>query len=160
MKTTLCYLERDGKFLMLFRNKKNADISEGKWLGIGGKFEPGETGPECLVREVAEETGFKLNSWVDHGIVYFVHNIHEDEEMYLYTSDDFEVPAGTPLVDGLPVPPCSEGTLAWIPTSEVCNLNMWEGDRIFLPMLAAGQVDCTMTLRYEGDSLVEYIPGH
>ncbi len=88
-KTTLGYLEHDGRYLMMLRNKKDKDQSEGKWLGVGGKFLPGEDANECFAREVFEETGFTLESVHFHGVVHFISDTWEDEDMYLFTSDNF-----------------------------------------------------------------------
>ena len=89
MITTLCYLEKDEKYLMLHRTKKRNDINKGKWLGIGGKLEAGETLEECLKREVQEETGYKLNSYEFRGLVIFNYNDDEPLFMYLYIGSDF-----------------------------------------------------------------------
>ena len=144
--TTLCYIEQNGKYLMLNRNKKENDLNEGKWIGIGGKFEPGETPEECLEREVLEETGFKLEEYTFHGIIHF-RSDKEDEEMYLYT-------AKAPL-DATPIS-CDEGTLAWIDKNKVLDLPIWEGDMLFLEKLIAGKKPIEMTLVYEGDKLVYF----
>ena len=87
--TTLCYIEQDGKYLMLYRNKKKNDINEGKWIGIGGKFEKNETPEQCLLREVYEETGLKLTSYRYRGLIHFIPDSAEPEDMYLYTADGF-----------------------------------------------------------------------
>ena len=88
--TTLCYIENhNGDYLMLYRNKKKNDPNAGKWIGIGGKFEDGESPDECLLREVREETGLTLLSWELRGIVTFVSDEWETEYMFLYTSDDW-----------------------------------------------------------------------
>ena len=87
--TTLCYIEHDGKYLMLNRNKKAKDLNEGKWIGVGGKVEPGETPEQCVRRETLEETGLVLGDIHFYGIVHFRSDIWEDEEMYLYGSSDF-----------------------------------------------------------------------
>ena len=142
--TTLCYIEQNGKYLMLNRNKKLNDLNEGKWIGIGGKFEPGETPEECLLREVLEETGFELIEYTFHGIIHF-RSDKEDEEMYLYTA---KVPA-----DAMPIS-CDEGTLAWIDKDKVLNLPIWEGDKFFLEKLIAGDKSIEMTLVYEGNILI------
>ena len=156
VKTTLCYLFRDGRCLMMLRNKKAHDANEGKWVGVGGKFLPGETPEECLRREVREETGFALAGFTFHGVVHFVSDTWDDEDMYLYSSSEFEVDgvngggSGAPL----PLPTCDEGTFAWIPVGEIGGLSLWEGDRCFLRRVLEGATGVDMTLRYEGDALV------
>lgn len=145
--TTLCYIEKDGKYLMLYRNKKKNDASEGKWIGIGGKLEPGETADECILREVLEETGLTLTDLCKRGKVYFYSDMWEDEIMYLYTASRFH---------GKLTKDCNEGELKWIPVNEVMNLNLWEGDRIFLRQLADGVNDICLSVRYEGDTLAEW----
>lgn len=142
--TTLCYVEKDGKYLMLNRNKKKNDLNEGKWIGIGGKFEPGEAADECLLREVREETGFELSDYKFHGIIHF-RSDKEDEEMYLYTA--------AVSSDAEPIE-CSEGTFAWVAKDKVLDLPTWTGDRLFLTKLLAGETDIEMTLVYNGDELV------
>lgn len=156
-KTTLCYLENHGSWLMLYRNKKPDDPNEGKWLGIGGKIEPGETADECNRREVLEETGLVLLSHRFHGVIYFRANEYEDEDMYLYSSSDFE-PADDAAkeifrTEGIyELPECSEGRLAWIPEKELLNLPMWEGDRAFVEKLLKGEESISMTLQYTGEN--------
>ncbi len=151
MDTTLCYIEHEGRYLMLYRNKKDADPNAGKWVGVGGKFAPGESAEECLQREVREETGWELASWDFRGIVHFVNDVWPSEEMYLFTAT---LPEAT-FEGGLPLPECNEGTFAWVPIDEVEALNLWEGDRIFLEMLTAGAHDIDLTLVYHGDELVD-----
>ena len=145
IKTTLCYIFKGDSVLMLLRNKKKNDLNEGKWVGVGGKFEDGETPDECLLREVFEETGLTLRSWHLHGIVKFISDKWEDEDMYLYSADEFE----GELSD------CSEGELAWIPRAEVMSLNLWEGDRYFMEPLLAGEKEINLSVEYQGDTLVE-----
>lgn len=147
-KTTLCYIERDGRYLMLLRNRKAHDANAGKWVGVGGKFEDGETPEGCLQREVREETGWELASCDWRGIVHFRNDAWPDEDMYLFTAE--AAIAGT----GFPVPECDEGTFAWIPVAQVADLPLWEGDRIFLGMLARGEHGIDLTLEYHGDELV------
>lgn len=155
-KTTLCYIENKGKWLMLYRNRKPDDPNEGKWLGIGGKIEAGESPDECNAREVLEETGLKLGSAVFHGVIEFRATTYEDEDMYLYSSSDFE-PAEEEACrifreSGEYEPPaCSEGELAWIPREELLSLPMWEGDRAFVGRLLEGAEEISMTLQYEGE---------
>lgn len=141
--TTLCYLEKDHKYLMLHRTKK--DQSKGKWLGVGGKFEKGETKEQCMLREVLEETGFTLKAYEYRAKIYFYSDIYEDEIMYLYTSSEF---TGTMIE-------CNEGELAWIDKEEVLNLNMWEGDKIFLEKLLRDEPGYfELELYYEGETLM------
>ena len=104
--TTLCYLERDGKVLMLFRNRKKNDVNKGKWIGIGGKFEEGESPEECAAREVREETGLTIENAKLRGIVTFVYDADPSEYMFLYT--------GGVSGEMIPEDACPEGELAWI----------------------------------------------
>ena len=87
--TTLCYIERDGCYLLLHRTKKEHDFNKDKWIGVGGKFEEGESPEECLLREVKEETGLDLVSWRYCGIVTFIADDYPAEYMHLYLSDEF-----------------------------------------------------------------------
>ena len=153
-KTTQCYISRIKKesgikeFLMLYRNKKPDDPNEGKWLGIGGKVEPGETPEEANTREVYEETGIRIEPDACHfyGIIQFFNTEYEDEEIYLYSAN---VPEDTKIIE------CNEGELHWIPADRILSLNMWAGDRIFLEPLLAGEESINMALFYEGDSLIK-----
>lgn len=141
---------------MLYRNRKPDDPNEGKWLGIGGKIEPGETPDECNRREVMEETGLRLRSMHFCGIIEFRADMYEDEDMYLYVSDDFE-PADPAALEQFietgecPLPDCNEGELRWVPEEDIMGLPMWEGDRVFLGRLLAGERKLSMTLSYEGE---------
>ena len=141
---------------MLYRNRKKEDMNEGKWISPGGKVEAGETPDECVTREVLEETGLKLNSWVFHGVIEFRSDEYEDEDMYLYSSSDFE-PADEEAArifaeTGKYEPPeCREGELAWVPHEKMLDLPTWEGDRAFLTELLAGTREINMTLQYEGE---------
>lgn len=146
--TTLCYIEQDGKYLMLYRNKKENDQSEGKWLGVGGKLEDGESPEECAVREVYEETGLVLEAVKFRGIVTFVSDIWENELMFLFTSDKFSGEVKTV---------CDEGELEWISKDKVLALPAWEGDRHFLKPLLDGEDDIHIKLIYQGDRLVEVV---
>ena len=147
LNTTLCYLEKDGCYLMLFRNKKEHDPCEGKWVGIGGKFEPGETKEECLLREVREETGLILTDYSYRGVVHFQSDELPDEEMYLFSAAAWEGEISV----------CDEGELQWIPKEEILSLNLWEGDVYFLKPMLRGESEIEITCRYEGDHLAEYI---
>ena len=142
--TTLCYIKKEGSWLLLFRNKKENDLNEGKWIGVGGKCEPGETPEQCVRRETLEETGLTLGKVCCRGVVHFRSDTWEDEEMYLYTSEEFS---------GELDENCAEGTLAWIPEDQVMSLPIWEGDRLFLPELLEGAAAIEMTVVYEGDRL-------
>ena len=150
-KTTLCYIENKGRRLMLYRDRKPDDPNEGKWLGIGGKIEDGETPDNCVSREVLEETGLILKSFHFCGVVKFRADSYEDEDMYLYTSSDF-VPAKVFAETGEYEPPdCDEGRLEWVADDELLDLPMWEGDRAFLTEILGGAKEVAMTLKYEGE---------
>ena len=160
--TTLCYIENDNKYLMLHRVKKEHDQSHNKWLGIGGKFEESESPDECLLREVYEETGLTLVSYRLRGIVTFISDIYETEYMFLYTADRFDGTlitendgTLTPILDGVRTP-CTEGILKWISIETIPELELWEGDRIFLDLLREVNGFFTLKLNYEGDKLISY----
>jgi 8-oxo-dGTP diphosphatase len=155
-KTTICYIENNGSWLMLYRNRKKGDMNEGKWISPGGKVEEGETPDECAVREVLEETGLRLRSWTFHGVIEFRSDEYEDEDMYLYSSSDFipddEEAARRFAETGEYEPPeCREGELVWVPHEKMLELPAWEGDRAFLTELLAGVKDINMTLQYAGE---------
>lgn len=143
--TTLCYLEQNGCYLMLHRVKKQQDENAGKWIGVGGKFEEGESPDDCVRREVREETGLSLTEVRFRGIVTFVSDAFGTEYMHLFTSDRF---SGT-------LHPCDEGELAWVPVDRVPELNLWEGDRIFLDLLTRDTPFFSLKLVYRGDALCE-----
>ena len=145
--TTLCYLEKDGKYLMLHRVKKKNDINKDKWIGIGGHFEGLESPEECLLRETREETGLQLMSWQFRGIVTFITDMNFVEYMCLYTADAWE---GT-------LSECDEGNLEWVRKEDVYGLPIWEGDRIFFRLLEERREFFSLRLRYEGDRLVEAV---
>ena len=88
--TTLCYLERDDEYLMLHRTKKENDENHDKWIGVGGKFEAGESPEDCMRREIFEETGLTVTSYRYRGIVTFVSDIYETEYMHLFTVTGWE----------------------------------------------------------------------
>lgn len=123
--STLCYIEKDHKYLMLHRVVKKNDVNKDKWIGVGGHFEEGESPEECVLREVKEETGYTLTSYRYRGLVTFVFADVEMEYMSLFTADDFE---GEPI-------PCDEGVLEWVDIEDVWKLNLWEGDKIFFRLL-------------------------
>ena len=143
--TTLCYIEENEKYLMLHRTKKDNDENHDKWIGVGGHFEKGESPEECLVREVKEETGLTLHSFDFRGIVTFVSDENPAEYMCLFTSKDF---SGEMIQ-------CNEGQLEWVDKSDVTNLNLWEGDRLFLELLTRDVPFFSMKLVYKNGRLVE-----
>ena len=142
--STLCYIEKDGCWLMLHRTKKKNDINHDKWLGIGGKFEEGESPEECLLREVREETGLTLTDYRFRGLVTFVSDEAPTEYMHLFTAAGF---TGT-------LRECDEGTLEWVPIGEVDLLPLWQGDRLFLSLLRQEGPFFSLKLEYRGDRLV------
>lgn len=150
LNTTLVYLERDGCYLMLHRVKKKNDINQDKWIGVGGKFENGESPEDCLLREVREETGLTLRSWTYHAIITFV-TVDGDEVftefMHLFSSRDFE---GTPRE-------CDEGVLEWVPKERISQLNLWEGDLIFHRLMAEGAPFFTLKLVYRENVLSQVL---
>ena len=145
--TTLCYLERGEDYLMLHRVKKEHDMNRDKWLGVGGKFEDGESPEECLIRECREETGLTLTDYRYRGIVTFVSDRWGAEYMHLFTATGWE---GEQQV-------CGEGDLEWIPKARLRSLPMWEGDAIFLDLLEQDVPFFSLKLRYEGEHLAEAI---
>lgn len=146
--TTLCYLERGRDYLMLHRVKKELDENKDKWIGIGGKFQEGESPEDCLLREVREETGLRLTSWRYRGIVTFVSDEWGTEYMHLFTSDGWE---GTLRQD------CDEGVLEWIDREKLLKLPIWEGDKIFLRLLDEDAPFFSLKLRYEGERLADAV---
>ena len=152
--TTLCYVEKDDSYLMLHRVSKKNDVNKDKWIGIGGHFEEGESPEECLLREAMEETGLKLTSWHFRGIVTFVTDKWPIEYMCLYTADGFE---GNVCDENGNMKSCDEGVLAWVKKSELEKLSLWEGDKIFLKLLAQDVPFFSLKLIYEGDKLLEAV---
>ena len=138
--STLCYLERDNKYLMLHRVVKKNDVNKDKWIGVGGHFEQDESPDECLLREVREETGYTLTSYRFRGIVTFVSGDGVTEYMHLFTADGFE---------GIPAA-CDEGVLEWVPIGQIDDLNIWEGDKIFFRLLAQNAPFFSLKLVYDG----------
>ncbi|MCQ2248476.1 MAG: 8-oxo-dGTP diphosphatase [Treponema sp.] len=148
--TTLCYIEKDGCYLMMHRVKKQNDINRDKWIGVGGHFEDCESPEECLLREVKEETGLTLNSWKFRGIVTFVSTDSTGtvfEYMHLFTSDDF---SGT-MTD------CDEGNLEWVQKSQLKNLNFWEGDYVFLDLIDKNEPFFSLKLVYKDGKLTDTV---
>ncbi|MCI9338611.1 MAG: 8-oxo-dGTP diphosphatase [Lachnospiraceae bacterium] len=145
--TTLCYIENEDSYLMLHRVKKEVDINKDKWIGVGGHFEAGESPEECLLREVYEETGLTLTSWRLRGIITFSTDTYSTEYMFLYTADEY---TGV-MTD------CNEGTLEWVRKEAVCELPIWEGDKIFFRLLEEDADFFSLKMHYEGDRLVEAV---
>ena len=142
--TTLCYIEKENKYLMLHRTSKKKDGNKDKWIGVGGHFEKGESPEECLLREVKEETGLELTSYQFRGIVTFISNEWPDEYMCLYTADRYTGDIGN----------CDEGELVWVEKEKIMDLNIWEGDKIFLNLMTENQPFFSLKLEYKGDKLV------
>lgn len=145
--TTLCYIEKDGAYLMMHRIKKKNDENKDKWIGIGGKFQEKETPYDCARREIYEETALTAKELFYRGIVTFVSDIYGTEYMHLFTCNNF---SGVLNTD------CEEGELVWIPCDEVVNLPIWEGDKIFLKMLKTEKRFFSLKLEYQGERLVSH----
>lgn len=143
--STLCYIEKDGKYLMLHRTVKENDVNKDKWIGVGGHFEYAESPEECLLREVKEETGYTLTSWAYRGIVTFVYGEDIVEYMFLYTADGFE---GEPI-------DCDEGDLEWIKKSKIETLELWEGDKIFFDLLKKERSFFSLKLVYNTEDILK-----
>ncbi len=144
MNTTLVHIEKDNKYLMLHRTKKQNDVNKDKWIGVGGKFEKGESPEECAIREAIEETGLTIKP-VFRGIVTFLYNDNEAEYMFLFTAKEFY---GTVKAN------CEEGELKWIEKSKLAELSLWEGDKIFLRLLDETDEVFLLTLCYKNDTLL------
>ena len=144
--TTLCYIERDGAYLMIHRIKKINDENHDKWVGVGGKFEAGESPFDCVVREAYEETGLTLLEPQYRAVVTFNSDEYESEQMHLFTCKCF---SGE-------VTRCDEGELSWIDKTQVKSLNMWNGDLIFLDLLDTETDFFSLKLTYKGEELQEY----
>lgn len=148
--TTLCYIKKNNEYLFMLRNKKTNDPNGGKYIGVGGKLEKGETPLQCVIREIKEETNLKVISPTLRGEIYFYSDTYDDEKMYLFTADKYE---GDVDYD------CNEGTLKWISKEDIMGLNLWEGDRVFLKELLESEDYINLSLWYEGDKLVRFERG-
>ena len=143
--STLCYLERGDEYLMLHRVKKDHDVNQGKWIGVGGKFQDGESPEDCVLRECLEETGLTLTEYRYRGLVTFVSDQAPTEYMHLFTASAWTGEAH----------PCGEGELAWIGKKDLRALPLWEGDYIFLDLLERDEPFFSLKLRYKGERLAE-----
>lgn len=146
--TTLCYIERDGKYLMIHRTKKEKDENRDKWLGLGGKMENGESPYDCVRREVQEEAGVIPKDLRYRGIVTFVSNEYGTEYMHLFHALSF---------DGILAEVCDEGELEWVEKCKVSSLPIWEGDKIFLNLLDTDTPFFSLKLCYVGQRLVSHV---
>ena len=145
--TTLCYIEKDGCWLMMHRVKKDQDENAGKWIGIGGHLEENESPEECIRREAREETGMELTDLRLRGIITFILPVWENELTFLYTA----------MTETAELPDCAEGVLEWVPIENVTDLPLWEGDKIFLPLLTAREDVFSLKLIYDEDgNLLSY----
>ena len=145
--TTLCYIETDDSYLMLHRISRKEDVNKGKWIGIGGHLEEGESPEECLLREAREETGLTLTSYRFRGLVTFTQDGYGTEYMCLYTADGYE----GELI------PCDEGVLEWVDKKELFSLHLWEGDKIFFRLLEEDRPFFSLKLTYVDDDLKEAV---
>ena len=145
--TTLCYIIKDDSCLMLHRTKKKNDQSHDKWLGIGGKFEDRESPEDCALREIKEDTGLIVTGYKYRGIVTFVSDEWETEYMHLFTVTEFE----GDIIE------CDEGDLEWIKKEDMLKLPMWEGDRIFLGLIASDAPFFSLKLEYIQDRLMSAV---
>lgn len=149
--TTLCYIEKNEKYLMLHRVLKKNDINKDKWIGVGGHFEKRESPEDCLLREVKEETGLILTAYQFRGIITFVFSSQgkgtDTEYMCLYTADEYE----GELIS------CSEGNLEWVNKKDIFSLNLWEGDKFFFRLLEEGRPFFSLKLVYQDDELREAV---
>ncbi|HIV63059.1 MAG TPA: 8-oxo-dGTP diphosphatase [Candidatus Butyricicoccus avistercoris] len=143
--TTLCYIEKDNKYLMLHCNKQN--LNNDKWLGVGGKFEDKESPEDCVLRETLEETGLTLTSYQYRGIITFVSDKYETEYMHLFTADKWEGE----------IKECDEGELVWVDKSKISSLPIWEGDKLFFKLLDEKEPFFSLKVCYEGNTLAHAV---
>ena len=125
---TLCYVmdKKTNKTLMIHRVKKKNDYHEGKWNGLGGKFDRGESPEECAIREVYEESGLKIKNPRMHGFITFPNfDGTYDWYVFIFTADKYS----GKLIES------PEGNLNWIPNDQLPSLNLWDGDKIFMEWL-------------------------
>lgn len=145
--TTLCYILNKEKVLFLLRNKKENDLNENKYIGVGGKLEKDESPKEGIIREIKEETGLNAKNVKLKGIITFILPKWENELCFVYTCDEYE---------GI-MHECDEGELVWVDKKDINKLNLWEGDKLFLPKLFEDKL-FIMKLIYDiHENLIKYI---
>ena len=142
---TLCYIKNDNHTLMVYRNKKPNDMHQGKWNGLGGKFEAGESPEECIIREVREEAGLQIREPKLHGLLMFPDFKGDDWYVFVFTANEFN----GELIDS------PEGKLEWIPDEKLTSLNLWESDQIFFPWLEDEKF-FSAKFEYDGDEMRGY----
>ncbi len=145
--TTLCYIEKDGKYLMLHRVKKVNDLNQDKWIGIGGKFEDKESPEECMLREAFEETGLTLINPEYRGLLTFVSNKWPTEYIHLFYANNFKGD----------LKECDEGNLEWVNIKDIYSLPLWQGDKIFLKLIEEKVPFFSLKLQYEGETLINAV---
>ena len=145
--TTLCYIEKDGAYLMIHRIKKKNDMNKDKWLGVGGKLEEGETPFDCARREIKEETGVTVKDLKYRGIITFVSDLYGTEYMHLFTATEY---------DGEIDYNCDEGNLEWVKKDRIKDLPIWEGDKIFFDLLEKDNRFFSLKLEYKGEGLISH----
>ena len=143
---TLCYIKQDGRTLMVLRNKKPNDMHAGKWNGLGGKFESGESPEECVIREVREESGLEIHNPKMHGLLMFPAFKCDDWYVFVFTAREFsgELMTNSP-----------EGKLDWIPNEKLASLNLWESDQIFFSWMEKDKFFSAKFI-YDGDEMKSY----
>ncbi len=142
--TTLCYLENErGQYLMMHRVKKLNDENEGKWVGIGGKMQQGESPFDCARREILEETGLSADKLIYRGFITFVSEKFGTEYMHLFTCREY---TGQLQED------CPEGVLSWVNKKDVLTLPLWEGDAVFLALLEKETPFFSLKLEYDTEN--------
>jgi 8-oxo-dGTP diphosphatase len=146
LNTSLCYIDNGTQYLMLHRIKKAHDVNHGKWIGLGGKMKE-ESPDECMIREVREESGLEVTQWLYRGVLTFIAPPWESEIIHLFTASETR---GS-------LRECNEGALQWVDKRELQNLNLWQGDRIFLRFLLAGEPFFSLKLVYDGDTLQQAV---
>lgn len=142
---TLCYIEKDGETLLLHRNKKKNDIHAGKWIGLGGKIEPGESPQECVVREVYEESGLMIKNPTLRGVLSFPGFDDDEWHVFLYTVNEF---VGE-IIES------NEGTLKWVKNNEVSDYETYDSDRLFLKWLDETNM-FEACFKYENNKMIDY----